>query len=134
MVDPSQNRLVSTAYQKNLINFACSIKIIFFKMVKFTWKIRNVLNRKRNQFSDFFLRVMVIFDHSCTQITPIFDEFSRYSKNKNHKQFLFRFSIYSAHSAYFIKIWQLLELSKNWLRLWVSDGYAYNTTRLNRYM
>ena len=44
------------------------------KEVKFTWKMRNVLNRKKNHFSDFYFSS---YGHFCDVIDPIFDKFSR---------------------------------------------------------
>ena len=44
----------------------------FSIVVKFTWKIRNRLNRKKNQISDFYFSS---YGHFCDVITPIFDEF-----------------------------------------------------------
>jgi len=95
LVDPSRNRLVSTAYfakpgfsilQYISISFDAYIKIknniFFFKNGriiiiinrKFTGQIRNRLNRKKNKISDFdFLS----YGHFCTQMSSIFDEFSR---------------------------------------------------------
>ena len=60
---------------------------------------------KFQNFPIFICRVMVIFVTSSPQISMNFHD---NLKNKNHKHFLFSFSFYSAHSAYFTKIWPFL--------------------------
>jgi len=50
--------------------------IFFFKVFKFTWKIRNRLNRTKNQISDFYNFYCSSFGHFDDVITPISDEFS----------------------------------------------------------
>ena len=62
-------------------------------------KIRNQLNRKKNQISDFYFGVMVV---SVLKMTPIF---SHNSKNKNRITF---FPFYLAHSESLIKFPPLL--------------------------
>ena len=52
-------------------------RIIFFKVIKLTWKIRNRLNRKKNQISDFTNFYFLSNGHFCDVITQIFDEISR---------------------------------------------------------
>ena len=92
MVDPSRNGLVSTAYfakpgfsvlQYISISFDAYIKmknnIFFSKMVKFTWQIRNRLNRKKNQISDFyFSSYSNFFGHFVTSSAQFSENFSRY--------------------------------------------------------
>ena len=83
-VDTNLFRLGSTNPKKNWFFFLqkCSNifkknknPIFFFsKVFKFTWKKRNRLNRKKNQISDFYFSS---YGHFCTQMSPIFDEFSR---------------------------------------------------------
>ena len=77
------------------------------KFFKFTWKIRNQLNRKKNQildFSDFYFssyeHFLVILWHYHPNFRWIFHD---NSKNKNRNILLFRFSFYSAHFASSIK-------------------------------
>ena len=79
-------------------------KFFFSKVFKFTWKMLNVLNRKRN-------RILYMYDfhfsgygHFYDVITPIFRWiFPDNSKNKNWRIFLLYFSFYSAHFASSIK-------------------------------
>ena len=53
--------------------------LIFFKVVKFTWKIQNLLNRKKNQiFSIIIFRVMIIFRHFCYKKRQFSLNFSGY--------------------------------------------------------
>ena len=47
----------------------------FSKVLKFTWKMRNRLNRKKNQISGFSNFYFLSYGHFCDVITPIFDEF-----------------------------------------------------------
>ena len=63
--------------KKKKLNFFSSkiFQYLFFsKVFKFTWKMWNMLNRKKKQISDFYFSS---YGHFCTQITLIFDEFSR---------------------------------------------------------
>ena len=96
--------------------FFCSMlnkkKSIFFsKVFKFTWKMRNVLKRMKNQLADFYFSS---YGHLCTQYMVNFQwNFTHNSKNKNHKKNLIRFSFFSVHSeltvpSISIQMWQLL--------------------------
>ena len=69
-------------------------------MVKFTWKIRNRLNRRKNQISDFYDCYFSSYCHFCSKNCKFSMNFHDKSKNKNRKiNFLFD----SAHCAFFIK-------------------------------
>ena len=74
----------------------------FSKVVKFTWKMRNVLNQKKNHesdFSDFYFpsygHFLVILWRHHPNFRWIFHD---NSKINNQRFFLLFFSFYSAHS------------------------------------
>ena len=75
------------------------------KVVKLTWKMRNVLNRKKNQISDSSDFYFSNYDHFCTKNHPNFRWiFHEYSKNKYWKNQKIIFSFVSAHCASSIKM------------------------------
>ena len=66
----------------------------FSKVVKFTSKMRNELNRKRNQISDFFDFYFSSYGHFCSKICRFSMNRHDNSINKNRKIY---FSFDSAH-------------------------------------
>ena len=62
------------------------------------YKIRNQLNRKKDQIFEFYFSS---YDHFCTQNDPI--THTHNSKNKYRRIFLVFFPFYTAHSTSFIK-------------------------------
>ena len=71
-------------------------------MVKFTWKIRNRLNREKNKYFQIFIfRVVVIFRHFCFKNCKFSMNFHDNSKNKSGK---IVFSFVSGHCASFMKV------------------------------
>ena len=65
---------------------------IFFQFFKFRWKIKNRLNRKKNQICDFYFSSC---GHFYTQNYPIFWwNFTHYSNNKNCISFFILFSTF----------------------------------------
>ena len=90
------------------------MKILFFsKVVKFTWKIRNQLNRKKNWISDFLISIFrVIFGHFEFQFLVILVlksfqfsmNFHDISKNRNRKNQKIGISFDSAHYVSFMKV------------------------------
>ena len=101
MVYPSRNRLVSTAFackQKKISN----IKINFFsKLVKFTWKIQNRLNKKKKQISNFSNFHFSSYGHFCSKYCQLSMNFHDNSSNKIRQ---IVFSFVSAHCACFLKV------------------------------
>ena len=92
-----------------LRNFQKFWTTFFSKVFKFTWKIWNRPNRKKNQIFDLWDFYFSSSGHFFTQNDLNFRWiFTHNWKNKNRKINLFRFSFYSAHYASFIKIGPLL--------------------------
>ena len=105
---------VSLICRVHMIPCRCITLRIFFKILKmfiFTWKIRNVLKRMKNQFSDFCDFYFLRYGRFCSQNRPIFYEFwvqiDHNSKTKNRR---IDFSFLPAHCARFLKIWPLLSV------------------------
>ena len=98
-MDPSRNRLVSTAYFAIFSSLFCmyTSKSIYFEVVKFTWKM---WNRKKNQISDIPYFYFSTYGHFCSKNCQFSMNFHNNSKNRNRKT---NFSFDSAHCASFIK-------------------------------
>ena len=61
-------------FEKKSVHIFLFMKTSPSVLLPFQWKMRNVLKRMKNQFSDFYFWS---YGHFCTHITSIFDEFSR---------------------------------------------------------
>ena len=77
----------------------------FSNVFKFTWKMRYVLNRKKNLIFRFFRFYFLSYGHFYDVITPIFNEFFIITWKIKIGEFIYYFfSSYSAHSASFMKV------------------------------
>ena len=121
LVDPSRNRLVSTAFQKKTVRlqcFACVgqtfffsniITILFFKTRQIYMKVQNRLNRKKNQISDISNIYFSSYNHFCSKNCQFSMNFHT-SRNKNRKiVFLF----VSSHCATFMKVGSKLRVGRS---------------------
>ena len=87
LVDPGRNRLASTGYQNNLFSVLHAWVGTFFffsKVFEFTWKMRNVLYKKKTHFSsygNFFTQNVINFQWI----------FTHKSKNESRKFFYYVF-------------------------------------------
>ena len=89
--------------------FSSKLPIFYFIFFKFTWKIRNWLNRKKNHISDFCNSYFSSYGHFCTQnVTNFRWIFTHNSKHEYQEKKVFCFSFVSTHSASFIKMCPLL--------------------------
>ena len=101
---------------------------ILSKLIKFTWKIRNRPNRKKDQISDFSDIYFSSYGNFCGVITPNFWWiFHNISKIKNRRIFVLFFLFYSAHCASFMKVGSklrggvclsLIGTEPNWFEVW----------------
>ena len=60
-------------------------QLLFSKVVKFTWKIRNWLNRKKNQVSGFSDFYFLSYGHFSSKNCQLSINFHHNSENKNHQ-------------------------------------------------
>ena len=75
-----------------------SDEFFFSKVFKCTWKMRNVLKRMKNQFSDFWDLNFLRYGHFCTQYCQFSMNFHDNSKNKNRKT-IFYLNQHIAHPS-----------------------------------
>ena len=91
---------------------AVAITRFFFKFSKITWKIRNLLNRKKNKISDFYFSS---YGHFCTHNDPNFRcIFTHNSKNKNRTIFSIIFTILYSIFCIFHTISTTSEGGRGW--------------------
>ena len=99
---------VSLICRVHMIPCRCITLRIFFKILKmfiFTWKIRNVLKRMNNQFSDFCFSEMVVFVLIIDPFSINFEyKIDHNSKNRNRNYRKIDFSFVSRHCTSLMKI------------------------------
>ena len=116
--DPSLNWLASESGSQNSLQcFACigHQDKKNSKVVIFTWKIRNVLNRKKNHISDFSDFYFLSYGQFCTENCQFSMHFHDSSKIKIRK----------IRKLIFHSIQHLAHLSWEWEKNWEDGGSAY---------
>ena len=97
LVDPSWNRLVSTAFKNCLNGYTC-IKINFFLQI-YMKNLESAEQKEKIKFPMYIFRAMVIFVTSV--ITSIFDELSRKLEKLNQNIF---FSFFILFSTFYVSL------------------------------
>ena len=87
-----RNHIAFSSYERPKVELWAPKNIFFSKVAKFVWKIRNQLNRKENEVSDFYFSS---YGHVCSKNCQFSMNFHDNSRNRNRiswKLFFIRFS------------------------------------------